>query len=48
MANLAFDNHLDPVLTETRDVRDGIEEAYVTRTGQLWPNAGTGQTAARQ
>ena len=48
MANLEFDDSLDPVITETRDVRDAIEEAYVTRTGQLWPNAGSGQTAARQ
>lgn len=31
-----------------REVRDWNHEAYATRTGQLWPNAGSGQTAARQ
>jgi len=50
MANLLMYDYtgMEAEAALERDIEDWVHEAYATKTGQLWPNAGAGQTAARQ
>ena len=50
MANLIMHDYagMEDECAVERDIEDWYHEAYAAKTGQLWPNAGAGQTAAAQ